>query len=223
MISQETLSFLKNLDKNNNRDWFQANKKAFESANANLVAFSGYLIGEISKFDPEIAGIDPKSCVFRIYRDVRFSKDKSPYKTNLGTYLSPGGRKSMVPGYYFHLQPKQSFIAGGKHMPDSGELLKIRSAIADRTDELLKIVRKKSYVESFGDMRGGQLKTAPKGFPADHKAIEYLKLKDFMAFREFPDDKFLVSKEFPKLLVKNCKEMYPLIAFLREALPQART
>ncbi len=218
MISQETLSFLKKLEKNNNRDWFQANKKAFDDANANLIAFTGYLIGEVSKFDVEIGGIDPKSCVFRIYRDVRFSKDKSPYKTNLGAYLSPGGRKSMVPGYYFHVQPGNSFIAGGKHVPDSGELLKIRNAIANRTDEFLKIINKKSYVDNFGDMSGDKLKSAPKGFAPDHKAIEYLKLKDFMAYRELFDDKFLISKEFPKFLVKSCKEMYPLVAFLRNAL-----
>ena len=123
------------LEKNNDRDWFQANKKAFDTAQANLVEFSGFLIGEIGQFDDAVVGINPLSCVFRIYRDVRFSKDKSPYKTNLGSYISPGGRKSMQPGYYFHIQPGQSFIAAGKHIPDGPETLKIRNAIAVNPDE----------------------------------------------------------------------------------------
>jgi uncharacterized protein (TIGR02453 family) len=218
MLAKETLDFLKKLDKNNNRDWFQANKKVFDAAQDNLTAFTDYLIGEAGKFDDAVATLDPKSCVFRIYRDVRFSKDKSPYKTNLGAYISPGGRKSMQPGYYFHLQPGQSFIAGGKHLPDGPETLKIRNAIANNTDEFLKIVGKKSFRDAFGEMRGDKLKSAPKGFDPEHKAFEYLKLKEFMAFTELHDNKFLISAEFPKHLVKTMKEMFPLVSFLRKPL-----
>lgn len=218
MIAKETLDFLKKLGRNNNRDWFQANKKAFDAAQDNMTAFTGYLIGEVGKFDDAVAAIDPKSCIFRIYRDVRFSKDKSPYKTNLGVYISPGGRKSMQPGYYFHVQPGQSFIAAGKHIPDGPETLKIRNAIASNTGEFLKIADKKSFKDQFGEMRGDRLKSAPKGFDQDHKAVEYLRLKEFMAFRELHDNKFLLSAEFPKYLVKTMKDMYPLVAFLRKAL-----
>lgn len=218
MLAIETLDFLKKLDKNNNREWFQANKKAFDAAQDNLTAFTDYLIGEAGKFDDAVAALDPKSCVFRIYRDVRFSKDKSPYKTNLGAYISPGGRKSMQPGYYFHLQPGKSFVAGGKHIPDGPETLKIRNAIANNTDEFLKIVSKKSFRDIFGEMRGDKLKSTPKGFEPGHKALEYLKLKEFMAFTELHDDKFLISAEFPKYLVKTMKEMYPLVGFLRGEL-----
>lgn len=218
MLAKETFDFLRELEVNNNREWFTAHKKDFERAKENIAAFVGYLIGEVSKFDDEIGGLQPDACVFRIYRDVRFSKDKSPYKTNLGAYLSPGGRKSMAPGYYFHVQPGKSFIAGGKHIPDGPELLKIRNAIAAHTDEFLKILSRKSYRDTFGEMRGDRLKTAPKGFDPAHKAIEMLKLKEFMAYTEFHDDAFLTSKEFPKHLVKTCKEMYPLVTFLRTAL-----
>ena len=218
MLAIETLDFLKKLDKHNNREWFQANKKAFDAAQDNLTAFTDYLIGEAGKFDDAVAALDPKSCVFRIYRDVRFSKDKSPYKTNLGAYISPGGRKSMQPGYYFHLQPGKSFVAGGKHIPDGPETLKIRNAIANNTDEFLKIVSKKSFRDIFGEMRGDKLKSTPKGFEPGHKALEYLKLKEFMAFTELHDDKFLISAEFPKYLVKTMKEMYPLVGFLRGEL-----
>jgi uncharacterized protein (TIGR02453 family) len=218
MLAKETLDFLKKLDKNNNRFWFQANKKAFDAAQDNMTAFAGYLIGEIGKFDDAVADIDPKTCVFRIYRDVRFSKDKSPYKLNLGAYISPGGRKSMLPGYYFHLQPGASFVAGGKHIPDGPETLSIRNAIASKTDEFLKIVNRKGYSDAFGKMYGESLKSAPKGFDPDHKAIDYLKLKEFMAYTELHDDQYLTSAEFPKHLVKLMKEMYPLVAFLRKAL-----
>ncbi len=218
MIERSTLEFLSEIAVNNNRDWFIANKKRFDSAQDSVTAFAGYLIGEIGKFDDEVAAIDPKSCVFRIYRDVRFSKDKSPYKINLGSYISPGGRKSMQPGYYFHLQPGHSFVAGGKHIPDGPELLKIRNAIAQNTVDFLKIVEKKSFRDTFGEMRGDKLKSAPKGFDPAHTAIEYLRLKEFMAYTELADDKFLISAEFPKHLVKLSKEMYPLVAYLRKAL-----
>ncbi len=124
----------------------------------------------------------------------------------------------MTPGYYFHLQPSQSFIAGGKHMPDSAELLKIRTAIANKTDEFLKIIADNTYQKLFGEMRGDKLLKAPKGFPADHKAVEYLKLKEFMAYRELFDDKFLTGKDFPAALVGYLKEMYPLVKYLRNAL-----
>ncbi len=217
MLAKETLDLLKKLEKNNNREWFQANKKAFDAAQDNVIAFTGSLIGSIGKFDADVAGLDPKTCVFRIYRDVRFSKDKSPYKTNLGAYISPGGRKSMQPGYYFHIQPGQSFIAGGKHIPDGPELLKIRTAIANNTDEFLKTINKKSYKDIFGELHGDRLVKPPKGFDPDHKAVEYLKLKEFMAYTEFPD-KVVISADFPKTLTKIAKEMYPLVAFLRRAL-----
>lgn len=124
----------------------------------------------------------------------------------------------MQPGYYFHLEPGKSFIAGGKHIPDGSETLKIRNAVAKNTNDFLKIVEKKSFLDTFGELRGDSLKSVPKGFDPDHKAIEYLKLKEFMAWTEFKSDKTLTDSAFPKNLVKMMKEMYPLIAFLRKAL-----
>lgn len=218
MVAKETIEFLGTLARNNDREWFQANKKAFDAAQDNVTALAGYLIGEIGKFDDAVVGLDPKACVFRIYRDTRFSKDKSPYKTNLGAYIAPGGRKSMQPGYYFHLEPGRSFVAGGKHLPDGPELLKIRTAIASNTAEFLKIVEKKSFTEAFGPLSGDALKNPPKGFDPDHRAIEYLKLREFMAWTEFKDDKILTLPEFPKQLVKLAKEMWPLVEFMRKAL-----
>jgi len=217
-VETSTLKFLKDLDRNNNRDWFQANKKRFDAAQDNIAALTGYLTGEIGKFDDAVATLDTKAGVFRIYRDIRFSKDKRPYKTNLGAYIAPGGRRSMLPGYYIHIQPGQSFIAGGKHMPDGVELQKIRAAIASNTDEFLKIISKKRFVEQFGGMNGERLKSAPKGFDPEHPAIEYLKLKQFTVHCQLGNDKVVTSSEYPKLVVKAAKEMYPLISFLRNAL-----
>ena len=217
MLAKDTLDFLKKLDKNNNRDWFNANKAAFQRANDNVIAIAGESIGRIAKFDPAIGGIDPKSCVFRIYRDVRFSKDKSPYKTNLGAFIAPGGKKDMAPGYYFHVQPGMFFAAAGKHMPDASETLKIRNAIAANTREFTKIVGAKKFKDRFGDMDGDRLVKPPKGFAADHPAIEYLKLKSFTVSEKF-SEKAVLGGDYIKLLVDSFKAAYPLNEFLRAAL-----
>lgn len=218
MISKDTISFLKNLSKNNNREWLLAHKPAFETAKEDFANFVSDLIGRISKFDPAVGGLLAESCIFRIYRDIRFSKDKRPYKANFGAYISPGGRKSPAPGYYLHLEPGQSFIAAGKHNPDSGELLLIRKTIAGDTDGFLKILNSKSFQKCFGEIHGEKLKTSPKGFPSDHKAAEYLKLKSYMAAIEMHDDKFVVSKEFSTYIASACKEAKPLVDFMRKAL-----
>jgi len=217
MLARSTADFLRKLAKNNNRDWFNANKSMFVAANDNIIALTGELISGISRFDPEVAGLDPKSCVFRIYRDVRFSKDKSPYKTNLGAFVAPGGRKAMSPGYYFHVQPGMFFAAAGKHMPDAGELLKLRNAVASNTKDFLKIVEAKKFDDRFGEMHGERLSKPPKGFDADHPAIEYLKLKSFTVSEEFKESVAL-SKDYPKLLTESFKAAYPLVVFLRRAL-----
>ena len=217
MLAKETVDFLRKLDKNNNRDWFNANKDAFVRANDNVIAVTGDLIARIGKFDPEVAGVDPKACVFRIYRDIRFSKDKSPYKTNLGAFIAPGGRRTMSPGYYFHVQPAMFFAAAGKHMPDPSETLKIRNAIVTNTKEFLKIVESKAFVKRFGEMHGDRLSKPPKGFDAGHPAIEYLKLKSFTVGEEFTA-RDAVSRDYPKMLADSFKSAYPLVVFLRRAL-----
>jgi len=219
VINKETLLFLKDLEDNNNRDWLQAHKKEFEKAKANFAEFVGELIVGISGFDPEVSGLAPDACIFRIYRDIRFSKDKSPYKTHFGAYISPGGRKTNAPGYYIHIQPGgQSFLAAGKHMPEPKELLSIRQAVAGKTDEFLKIVENKKFRERFGDMHGDNLKTAPKGFSSDHPALEYLKLKGFTVATPPEKDTAVTSADFPASVVKTFKETKPLIDFLRRAL-----
>ena len=124
----------------------------------------------------------------------------------------------MLPGYYFHVEPGQSFIAAGKHQPDSSELLKIRTEIASNTKEFLKIVEAKSFNERFGQIFGDKLTNPPKGFDAEHPAIEYLKLKTFTAYREYNEDGVVASADYPKRLANDAKAMYPLVMFLRKAL-----
>jgi len=218
-IAKETISFLKGLEDNNNRDWLQGHKKEFEAAKNDFAGFVGELIAGISKFDPDVSGLAPDACIFRVYRDVRFSKDKSPYKTNFGAYISPGGRKTNSPGYYIHLQPGgQSFLAGGKHMPEPKELLAMRQAIADKTDEFLKSIGGKKFKELYGGMDGEKLKTPPKGFAKDHPAVEYLKFKSFTASHPIDKDSVLTAPDFPKYVVSTFQEMKPFIDFLRKAL-----
>ena len=217
MLAKETIDFLKKLAKNNNRDWFNANKNSFIKANDNVIAMAGDLMSRIAKFDPEIVGVDPKSCVFRIYRDVRFSRDKSPYKINLGAFIAPGGKKAMSPGYYFHIQPNMFFAAAGKHLPDASELLKIRNAISANTKDFLKIVEARKFKDRFGDLDAERLSKPPKGFAADAPAIEYLKLKSFTVSEEL-SEKLATSKDYPKLLTESFKAAYPLVMFLRSAL-----
>lgn len=218
-LSKETLTFLQGLEDNNNRDWLQAHKKEFEKAKANFAEFVGELIVGISNFDPEVSGLAPDACIFRIYRDIRFSKDKSPYKTHFGAYISPGGRKTNSPGYYTHVQPGgQSFLAGGKHMPEPKELLAIRQAIAEDTEGFLKIINDKAFKELYGEMDGEKLKTPPKGFSKDHPALEYLKFKSFAFSHELKKDAVLTGKDFPGDAALTFKGLKPFIDFLRKAL-----
>ncbi|NNE98884.1 MAG: DUF2461 domain-containing protein [Pyrinomonadaceae bacterium] len=215
---KKVLTFLKKLEKNNNRDWFQANKPEYEAAREDFIGLVEKLIAGISKFDPEIIGTDPKKAVFRIYRDVRFSKDKSPYKLAFGASISPGATKMEGAGYYVHIQPKGSMLAGGKYMPQSKELLAIRNAVVKRSKDFLKIPKAKKFKEYFGEIRGDKLKTAPKGFPKDHEMIEYLRLKSFVAYHEKIPQKTVTDPKFDKYAVRVFKAMKPLNDFLREAI-----
>ncbi|MEZ5344822.1 MAG: DUF2461 domain-containing protein [Pyrinomonadaceae bacterium] len=215
---KKVLSFLKKLEKNNDRDWFNEHKDEFEEAKTEFTGFVEKLIAGISRFDPELTGTDAKNCLFRIYRDVRFSKDKKPYKINFGASINPGGRKSPVPGYYIHIQPGASFLAGGKYMPSSAELLAIRNAIVKDPKTIRKISNAKLFKEYFGEISGERLKTAPKGFDKDHEMIEYLQLKSFIAYQDKLSQKTILDPKFDKYAVKVFKAMKPLNDFLREAI-----
>ncbi len=215
---KKVLNFLKKLEKNNDRDWFNANKDEYLAANEYFIGFVEKLIKGISKFDPEIIGVNAKKSIFRIYRDVRFSKDKSPYKTNFGASITPGGGKMSSAGYYIHVQPKGSMLAGGKYMPQPKELLAIRNAIVKKPNEYLKIGRAKKFKEYFGVIHGDKLKTAPKGFPKDHEMIEHLRLKSYIAYHEKIPQKIVTAPDYDKYALKVFRAMKPLNDFIREAI-----
>jgi len=219
MSFQKSISFLKKLKNNNNKDWFTENKEVYLEAKEEFEVFIQKLIGELAKIDKGIdPGLSAKSCVFRIYKDVRFSKDKTPYKTNFGASINPGGKKSMAAGYYFHLQPGNAFIAGGNYMPMPDQLQAIRQEIDYNGDKLAKIISAKEFKTFFKGLdEEDKLKTSPKGFDKEHKHLELLKLKSFIAFHKI-DDKKLASNSFLRDTIKGYKAMLPLNQFLREAM-----
>lgn len=216
-IAPETLKFLADLDKNNNREWFLANKKRYEVAKKNFEEFVDDLIKRIAKFEPGVANFKAKDCIFRINRDIRFSADKSPYKNNFGAGISKGGKKMNVAGFYVHLQPKGVFVAGGLWMPEANDLKKVRDAIDYDYKAFAKIVESKEAKAMGGLSEEGKLKTAPKGYPKDHPGLEYLKHKGYVFYSKI-DDKEVTKPDFADTVVKHLKTIKPLADYLNQAL-----
>lgn len=214
---KQILNFLSDLEQNNNREWFNENRKSYETAKKTFTAFTELLINEIRAIDPEVPLLDPKKCIFRIFRDVRFSADKSPYKTNFGAYMSKGGRKSPYAGYYFHIQPGNCFIGGGCYMPQSPDLKKIREAIYQSPDEYLEIINAPDFKETFGEVHGEELKTAPKGFDKDWEHIALIRKKSYVGMKEFDCDA-LGSDKLLDMCRNTYKTLYPLNRFLNDIL-----
>jgi len=217
MDTKMILKFLSDLAKNNNRDWFEANKMRFiEAKTAFEEIVQGY-IDEVSRFDPGLTGLQAKKCVFRIYRDVRFSKDKSPYKLNFGASMTEGGRKSANPGYYIHLKPGDCFFGGGLYHPEAENLKKVRQEIDYNSESFLKLAEDKKFKSAFGEIWGEKLKRAPKDYTEDHPLIDYLKLKDFVVLHKI-EDKDAVGKEYFKKGVEVYKMIKPYNDFLKAAI-----
>jgi uncharacterized protein (TIGR02453 family) len=217
MFSEDPLKFLKALGKNNNREWFQANKEWYDRIKGEFEIFVNLLIGEVGKLDPEVKGIVAKDCVFRIYRDTRFSPDKTPYKTNMGAYMVRGGKKSPFAGYYFHMEPGACFMAGGIWMPPAEILKAVRDEIYHNSDELLAILAKPSFKKHFKEIEGDRLKNAPKDFPPDFEQIDLLKFKSYNLIKYF-DDKLLMEKNLLKETGKVFEQMVPFNHFLNKVI-----
>jgi len=218
MIPKENLEFLKDIKKNNNREWFLTNKKRYEAYKEEYYALVQQMLTLLKKEDPSMEPLEVKDCVFRINRDIRFSKDKSPYKTNMAFWFSPGRKNANRAGYYVHIEPGQSFIAGGFYQPDNDELKKIRKEIAFFHDELAEILNDKKFKAEFGAMdRDNALKTAPKGYEKDHPAIHWLQLKSFTVTSKI-DDKFLSDKDFVKKTVAKLLMLKPFAEFFNRAV-----
>ncbi|CAN5206432.1 DUF2461 domain-containing protein [soil metagenome] len=212
------LSFLQKLAKHNDRVWFEKNKNTYLQSKDYFELFVSKFLEELILFNPEFAALNPKKLAFRIYRDVRFSKDKSPYKNNMGAGFSPNGKLVQEPGYYLHIQPGKSFIAGGMYMPDAPLLAKIRQEIDYNGDKLEKVLADKKFKKWFGALETEyKLKTMPKGYAIDNPRIELLKNRSFIVSHDFTDAQ-VKDKKFLKQIVEAAKVMKPLNAFLKEAI-----
>lgn len=213
------LQFLTDLTENNNRKWFNANRERYESAREKMLFLTEVLIGEVRKFDKDIPAIDPKECLFRIYRDIRFSPDKSPYKTHFGSFIAKGGFKSGRAGYYFHIQPGESFLSGGIYMPAPDVLKALRTGIIDHPEELVSITESPGFKKHFSGVEGEKLKKPPKGFPADFKYSELLKYKSLYVWKQLTDED-LCGDGFIQKAEDVFRAVFPLNRFLNDALDQ---
>jgi len=216
------LSFLNELKQNNNREWFQENKDKYQKARQQVIDFTDELIKGIKEFDPDIGLPKAKDCLFRIYRDVRFSKDKSPYKTNFGSFISKGGRKGNYAGYYLHLEPDGSFLGGGIYMPAAPALKAVRNEIYFNPSKFLKIVEDEQFKKYFDSLSGEKLKRPPQGFPKDFSQIEYLKYKSYIVSHNV-DDKTLLKSDFVSCSLDVFKTMHKLNAFINRGIDMAES
>lgn len=215
------LDFLEELKLNNNREWFTANKKKYQEAKKIFENFLNTLIPRLASFDNELNMITSKDCIFRINRDTRFSSDKTPYKTNFGAFITPSGRKGERGGYYFHIEPGMSMLAGGVYMPEPNVLKAIRNEIYFRSTDFKKILYNTDFRKHFGDLIvEDKLKNPPKDFPKDFPDIDLLKYKHYAVSHNIPNEK-LTDKDLAAYSEKVFRIMYPLNVFLRQAISMA--
>jgi uncharacterized protein (TIGR02453 family) len=220
MMTKEALQFLKDLIANNNTEWMHANKKRYENYKKDYHQYIAEILAEIKPLDKSLEPLEVKNCTFRINRDIRFSKDKSPYKTNMGVWFSQNKNRKNSPGYYIHFEKGNSFIAGGVWCPEPDELKKIRKEIEFFHDDLEKIVNDKTFKKEFVALsreENNVLKNAPKSFEPTHPAIEFLKLKSFTASQRI-DDKLFTEPDFSKKIAQKLITLKPMNDFLNRAL-----
>ncbi len=219
MIKKETFLFLEDLNDHNDRSWFQENKSRYDDAKNDIDNFAQALITEILQIDSTISKeISAKKCVLRIYRDVRFSKDKSPYKNYFGINIAPNGKGNAGAGYYIHLTPRASFVAGGYFMPQNEHLKAIRQEIDYNSDELKRIIEAKDFKNYFSGLNQDyKLKTTPKGYDINHPDIELLKLKSFTVSHLLDDDELMNNGAVEKI-AKGLRLIHPLNVFLTQAI-----
>jgi len=206
-----TLKFLKDLERNNNREWFLANKAQYENATGNMKDFLNEVISGLNKKD-----VIEEGKLFRIYRDVRFSKDKQPYKNHYGIHFVRAGKERRG-GYYLQIQPGESFVGGGFWSPSPEDLKRIRDEFAYDAKPMRKIIASKSFISNFGKLEGEELKTAPSGYERDNPAIDLIRRKQFLISRKFKD-KEVLDAGFHKEVVKTFEAMRPFFDYMSEVL-----
>ena len=220
MLSKETLLFLEDLKANNNRDWFLANKKRYESYKEDYHQLIRDLLEIMKPQDASLAMLEVKNCTFRINRDIRFSKDKSPYKTYMGIWLRSGSLHSEAPGYYIHIEKDASFVGGGLYCPMPEQIQKIRKEINFFYEDLQSILNDDSFRSTYGNLNredNSTLKNPPKGYEKEHPAIEYLKLKSYTATQKI-NNADLTKNDFAQVISQKLLALKPLNEFINRAL-----
>lgn len=219
MLQPSTLQFLKEIKLNNNKPWFDAHRKDYEAAKEDFSNFVQKLIDQFGKKEPAVSHLKARDCMYRINRDVRFSKDKSPYKTNMGAYINAQGKKSMTGGYYFHFEPGNSFVGGGMWHPMPEQLNKVRQEIDYNFSDFKKIVSSKKFKDVYAGLSTDKeyvLSRVPKGYEADNPAAEYLKHKSFVVMAPVSDNE-LIDKSLANQAVKGFEALKPMVDFLNTA------
>ena len=220
MITKEAIQFIDDLKANNNTEWMHANKKRYENYKKDYHLFIASVLEEMKPLDKSLEQLEIKNCTFRINRDIRFSKDKQPYKTNIALWLTTNKNRKNSPGYYIHFEKGSSFIAGGVWCPEANELKNIRKEIAFFYDDLDKIVTNPTFKKEFVAItreENNMLKKAPKGYEPDHEAIEFLKLKSYTCSQKI-EDKLFLDKDFAKKIAQKLIALKPFNLFLNRAL-----
>lgn len=216
-ISKSTIAFLEKIKDNNYREWFLENKADYTAARENFESFVEEILKMITEFDPLMKGLELKNCVYRFNRDTRFTEDKSPYKSHFGAFMVRGGKRNAdkLAGYYLHIEPGNSMVAGGAYMPPAPWLQAVREKIDDNGKVLDSLLKEKEFVKYFGELEGEKLKKAPKGYPNDHPWLELLKYKSYLAMNVVKDD-FATGDDFFEYTLAAFRAMKPLNDFLNE-------
>lgn len=219
-MTNQGLQFIEDLKNNNNKEWFHENKKRYELFKKEYQATIAALLDKMKPLDSSLENLEVKNCTFRINRDIRFSKDKSPYKSNMGMWFSTNKNSKNSPGYYLHYEKGSSFIAGGLYCPEADDLKKVRKEIAFFFEDLEKISANPTFKKEFGALdrdEANVLKKAPKDYDPSHPAIEFLKLKSFTATQKI-DDKLFTDPDFAEKIAQKLILLKPLNNFLNRAL-----
>ncbi|PJE46326.1 MAG: TIGR02453 family protein [Sediminibacterium sp.] len=221
MLHTKTLQFLTKLKKNNSREWFNEHRNEYDAAKENFIELVNQILSQAGQFDQDIAVLTYKDCIFRINRDVRFSKNKDPYKNNMAAYFVKGGKKSWLAGYYFHCEPGgKSFIGGGLYGGEPDQIKKVRQEIDYNWEAFKGILNNKTFKKTFGDLsreEGMSLIREPKGYDKDNPAIDYIKLKNFIVSVPISDEE-LIDKKLIKKIITCFATMQPLLHFLNRAM-----
>ncbi len=215
MLQPVVMQFLRDLAGNNNREWFNQNKDYYYQAKIAFDELVDAQIAEISNFDPSVKGLAAKDCTFRIYRDTRFSHDKTPYKIHFGAYMAENGRKSEKAGYYFHVEPEASLIAGGIHCPQRNVLTAVRQKVYDDQQQFFELIEKIEFKNFFQKMEGKRLKTAPKGFDRNWPHIDWLKFQSYDFVHPLSDESLTAKDLLPQTILKF-KALYPVNQFFNQ-------